>query len=371
MAEKLKNMFFTPESIDKFAAAIQAHYKDFDTNYFKSLIFDENWQNLELKQRMRHTTECLRKTLPQDYETAINILKKAAPAVSGFEAMTLHDYVELYGQDNWDISLPAIRFFNQFASGEFAIRPFLDIIPEKAMVFMSNCADDESDKIRRFASEGCRPRLPWAMALPKFKQDPSLVLSILEKLKDDESEFVRKSVANNLNDISKDHPDIVLDVCEKWQGNSPRTDWIIKQACRTLLKSGNKRAMLLFGFGDPENLSINELAFAKPSLAIGQDQFFSFKLFVNEKQKCKVRLEYAVFYVKSNGKLSKKIFQISENSVEPGDYFFKRKQTFEDMSTRKHYPGTHAIAIIVNGEEKTRGTFEVTKQVIARAAHMP
>lgn len=308
---------------------------------------------------MRHTTRCLQQTLPKNYGQAIDILKKVAPAVHGFEAMTLHDFVELYGLDNWDISLPAIRYFNQFASGEFAIRPFLHQNPQRGTEFMLSCAEDSSEKIRRFASEGCRPRLPWAMALPQFKKDPSLILPVLEKLKNDDSDFVRNSVANNLNDISKDHPDMVLDHCEKWHGLSSRTDWIIKQACRSLLKAGDKRAMRLFGFGDPDSLSVENLVFAKTSLSIGQDQYFSFNLNVREAAECRIRLEYAVVYVKSN-KVSKKIFQICENSYKPGIYSFKRKQTFEDMSTRKHYPGTHAIAIIVNGEEKARAAFELT-----------
>jgi 3-methyladenine DNA glycosylase AlkC len=359
MPEKLKDMFFTPESIQIFADSIKKHYAHFDQARFKALVFDDNWKNLELKQRMRHTTTALHQTLPQDFEHAVTILKAITPFVGGFEAMTLHDYIELYGQDDWEISLPAIRFFNQKASGEFAVRPFLDADPKRGMAFMMSCTDDPDDKVRRFASEGCRPRLPWAMALPTFKKDPSLILPILEKLKDDESEFVRKSVANNLNDISKDNPELVLELCEKWQGVSPRTDWIIKHACRTLLKSGNKRAMILFGFGNPDNLYIEELSFEKSSLRIGEDQFFSFTLNVKEKVKCKVRLEYAVFYVKSNGKVSKKIFQISENSYKPGLYSFKRKQTFENMSTRKHYPGTHDIAVIVNGEEKARCSFEL------------
>ena len=356
MPEKLLNMFFTPESIDKFANTLRANYHDFDIDRFKKLVFDDQWETLELKERMRHTTICLKETLPQDFAQAVDILKNAGPTVKGFEAMTLHDYVELYGQDNWEVSLPAIRYINQYASGEFAIRPFLDADPQKAMQFMMSCAEDKSEKIRRFASEGCRPRLPWAMALPKFKKDPSLIFPLLEKLKDDESEFVRKSVANNLNDISKDNPDLVLKLCKKWQGKSTRTDWIIKQACRTLLKSGNREAMMLFGFGDPDNLYIDDLVLEKASLKIGEEQFFSFKLNVKEKGECKIRLEYAVFYVKSNGKVSKKIFQISENSYKPGEYPFKRKQTFEDMSTRKHYPGEHEIAIIVNGVEKARSS---------------
>ncbi len=356
MPEKLKEMFFTAESIKAFANELSRPDPQFDKSRFTALVFNDTWPTLELKQRMRHTTHALRETLPQDFHSAIAILKNAAPKISGFEAMTLHDYVESYGQDHLEESLQAIRFFNQFASGEFAIRPFLIQHPETTIAFMLDCANDADEKIRRFASEGCRPRLPWAMALPPFKKDPSPILPILEKLNNDESEFVRKSVANNLNDISKDHPELVLDLCESWQGKSPRTDWIIKRACRSLLKSGNVRAMRLFGFGDPANLSVENLSFNAPSLKIGDDLFFSFNLNVRESKPCKIRLEYAIDYVKASGKRSSKIFQISENTYNPGSVSITRKQTFQDMSTRKHVPGAHDIAIIVNGVEKARRT---------------
>ena len=164
MAEKLKNMFFTRESVNTFAASLKQNFSEFDIEKFIQLVFDDNWELLELKARMHHTTTCLRQTLPMEFALAIDILMKAGPSISGFEGMTLHDYVELYGMGDFDESLAAIRYFNQFASGEFAIRPFLDANPKKSIKFLLSCADDESEKVRRFASEGCRPRLPWAMA---------------------------------------------------------------------------------------------------------------------------------------------------------------------------------------------------------------
>jgi 3-methyladenine DNA glycosylase AlkC len=220
------------------------------------------------------------------------------------------------------------------------------------MTFLLNLANDEDEKVRRFASEGCRPRLPWAMALPDFKKDPSPILPILEKLKDDDAEFVQKSVANNLNDISKDHPDLVLDICEGWKGSSKGADWIVKRACRTMLKAGNKRAMLLFGFGDPKSLHIENFKLAKKTAKIGDKVEFSFELNVKTRKKSKVRLEYVVHFAKAGGKTSKKVFQLIEKTHAPGKHELKRNHSFADMSTRKHYPGKHRISIIVNGVEK-------------------
>ena len=146
------------------------------------------------------------------------------------------------------------------------------------MSHMYNWAEDENFHLRRLASEGCRPRLPWAMSLPVFKKDPTPILKIMETLKDDPVEYVRMSVANNLNDISKDHPDVVLDICERWFGRSKNTDWIVKRACRTMLKAGNKRALLLFGFGDPDQLKVANLSFDRQTLAMGEELRFSFEI---------------------------------------------------------------------------------------------
>jgi 3-methyladenine DNA glycosylase AlkC len=359
MPEKLKNIFFTKESINHLGDTIKKYYPQFDKPKFMNLVFDENFESLELKPKMRHSTECVFETLPKSYNAALEILKQVMPAIKGFEVMSFPDYVEMYGMEDWDVSLPALGYFTKFGSSEFAIRPFLDKDPTKVMAYMLKWADDKDEKVRRFSSEGCRPRLPWAMALPKFKKDPSPILLILDKLKNDESEFVRRSVANNLNDISKDNPEIVLDICEKWIGKTDNTNWIVKHACRTMLKAGNKRAMILFGYGDPSNIYVENLKFEKKKINFGDDLFFSFELNISEKKNKKVRLEYAVYFMKANGKLSKKVFKITENSYTPGKHSFKKKHSFADMSTRKHYAGEHQISIIVNGVEKVKASFQL------------
>jgi hypothetical protein len=197
------------------------------------------------------------------------------------------------------------------------------------------------------------------MALPKFKKDPSPILPILEKLKDDASEDVRRSVANNLNDISKDNPDLALEICERWSGQSENTDKIVKHACRTLLKAGDKRALAIFGYGDPSLIGVENLSLDKKALKIGDAMTFSYDITVAKKSK--VRLEYAVYFVKSKGKSSKKVFKITEKDYEPGTFSITRKQSFIEQTTRKHYPGVHQISIIVNGEEKAKASFELTK----------
>lgn len=359
MAEPLKNQLLTPTSLAQFADTLQQHDPAFDKARFLTLIFDQTWERKELKARMRHVTLCLHDVLPSVYAEALDILIQAAPQVKGFEGMCLPDYVELYGMDDWERSLPALGHFTKFASSEFAIRPFLDADPDRAMVSMLQWAEDADERVRRFASEGCRPRLPWAMALPKFKKDPSLILPVLEKLKADDSEFVRKSVANNLNDISKDHPDLLLEIAERWYGHHEHTDWIVKHACRSLLKAGNPRALAIFGHSTTANLSVESFQLARSSLRIGETLNFSFVLNVQEPEPTNVRLEYAVYYVKANGQHSRKIFKINEKMYAPGKHEVFWKQAFVQQTTRKHYPGQHQIAIVANGEEKARLAVEL------------
>jgi hypothetical protein len=158
-------------------------------------------------------------------------------------------------------------------------------------------------------------------------------------------------VANNLNDISKDHPDLILELCERWRGKSENTDWITKHACRTLLKAGNSRAMKLFGMGNQKNIRVTSLSLSHSMLHVGEEIQLVFTLHVKSATALKVRLEYAVYYVKTRGKVSRKVFKISERDYGPGEHRIIRRHSFADRSTRKHHPGEHRIAIIVNGAE--------------------
>ena len=353
MPEKLKDILFPLQKVKLFANVIKEVYPEFNSESFFKSVCDENWAERALKEKMRHTTLCLHKFMPEDFSETVEILKTIVPKVTGFESIVLPDYVEVYGQDNWDISLPALAILTKCGSSEFAIRSFLNKDLKSAMQFMNKWADNEDFKVRRFASEGCRPRLPWGLGVPALKKDPALILPILEKLKNDPEEFVRKSVANNLNDISKDHPELVLDICERWQGTSKNTDWIIKHACRTLLKQGNKRAMLLFGFANPEKMEVEELKISNHLPKIGEEINFSFNLNLKTDKKQKVRLEYIFHFVKSSGKTSPKVFQLKEVEMKPGLHTIIKKHSFKNLSTRKHYTGEHKLEIVVNGVIKS------------------
>jgi len=367
MPELLKNIFYGVKYFDQLANDIKKVYKTFDDKKFIKLIFESQWKNFELKERMHHTAKCIHQLMPEKYEEALKILLKVITIERSkhpqfFEDMFFADYVEMYGIDFPDKSIPALGVITQYSSSEFAVRPFIIKYPELSMKYMLEWTNHLNHHVRRFASEGCRPRLPWAIALPGFKKNPSPILPVLETLKDDESEYVRRSVANNLNDISKDHPEIVLSIGKKWIGKSKNTDWVLKHALRTLLKRGNPDAMKLFGFNDAKNFKIEKFSLSENKIEVGNALSFSFRLENTGSKILKLRIEYNIYYVKAKGKISKKIFQITEEDFKPGEsVLFKKKQSFKDMTTRKHNPGKHKLGIVINGREVITKDFFVIK----------
>ncbi len=261
VAELLKNRY-SKAFVADLADRIGDVYGDFDRAGFVKAVMSEGWRALELKGRMKRISETLHRFLPPNYGDALAVLKKIAPDEQGFEYLFLPDFVERYGMDSFEPSMKALESFTEFASAEFAVRPFIVRHPDRMMRRMKRWAKSRNEHLRRLASEGCRPRLPWAMALPEFKRDPSPVLEVLDALKTDSSEYVRRSVANNLNDISKDHPNTTLRIARSWKGISSETDRLVKHACRTLLKAGRREAMELFGYAAPRGICVADFDFA-------------------------------------------------------------------------------------------------------------
>ncbi len=359
MAELLKNLFFKTDFIEDLANSIKENYSDFNEEGFVNTVLANDYEQLELKQKMKRVSYVLHDFLPNVYPEALSILRKVASGFKGFNALVFSDFVEAYGLDHPDLSLDALEVFTQLESAEFAIRHFLIKYPEKTLERMLKWSKNANEMVRRLSSEGTRPRLPWAISVPYLKKDPSPIFPILENLKNDRSENVRRSVANNLNDISKDHPEMMLDICVRWFGKSAEGDRLIKHACRGLLKKGDKRAMLLFGFSDPAEINILNFKIEDNNIRIGDQLGFQFELEVLCASESILRLEYAVYYRKKNNDFSKKVYHIGESKYKPGKYLITRKRSFANISTRKFYSGEHIIALIINGVEKERLTFNL------------
>lgn len=364
MAELLKNVY-DQSFLQTFTRTVKTVVPQFDRGGFATAVFDNTWDNLELKQRMRRLSTVLHSHLRSDFPQQVTMLFRIVDALGkqgikgGFAYLFLPDFLEQYGLNDLNTSLHAMEHITQFASCEFAIRPFLMAHQEGVMAQMLAWSRHPHASVRRFSSEGCRPRLPWAMAIQALKKDPSPVIPILENLKGDDSLFVRKSVANNLNDIAKDHPDIVATLVKSWKGISPETDWIIRHGCRMLLKKANASAYKLFGLRADTDCSVRNLQLSAGSIKIGDRLGFSFGIKTG-KVAARLRLEYAVYYRKANGKESRKVFQITEKVFEPDQtYVFKKEQRFQDFTTRKHYPGYHKLAVVLNGQEVAEKSFSL------------
>jgi len=373
MAEELR-LLYSDEYIKHIALNLSQLSSEISLNIseekFSEMVLSNGWGDLPLKQRMTRLTETLHDFLPNSYPESIEILKKLLPKSVGVQkyddmlTMFIPEYVFSYGMDteNWDISLDALEYFtSNGTSSEFAIRPFIIADRKRVMEQMLRMASSADKNIRRFSSEGCRPRLPWAEALPELKKDPSEIFLILDLLKKDESKFVQKSVANNLNDISKDNPEMVLEFARRNIGDNKITDWILKHGCRTMLKKSDKDFLELFGVKDI-NIENAKIKLVNSQIKFGSSVEFEFSAEIanyNAKSSEVLRIEYGIDFMKSNGKTSRKIFKISESALSSQKIELAKKHKFINYTTRKHYEGEHNLAIIINGREVAAKSFKL------------
>jgi 3-methyladenine DNA glycosylase AlkC len=358
---------YSPTFYNQFSDVVKKVMPSFDKKEFTQQIFDTEWNNRELKDRMRHTTKVLHHFMPNDFEKASNNIKQIIVELrknkiteSSLEFMFFPDYIESYGMQQLETSLEAIEFITQFTSCEFAIRPFIVHYENKALAKMLEWSTHENHHVRRLASEGSRSRLPWAIALPSIKKDPAPILPILENLKNDASEYVRRSVANNLNDISKDNPSVVISIAQQWKGISKETDALIKHGCRTLLKSGHSEILHYYGLDDTSTIVTEAFKINTPKVIIGEALNFSFNLINQDALPKTIRLEYGVYYLRQNGTHARKVFKISERLYQPNEEkWVEKNQSFKLITTRRFYAGIHKVSLIVNGKEVVTEEFEL------------
>jgi 3-methyladenine DNA glycosylase AlkC len=365
MSQQLKYMYDV-QFFEQLCPLLMEVIPGFEERRFVYRVFDTKWPDLELKQRTRQVTKALKECLPADYNQAIEIIisichlvRQRLPGLQSYPLIFLPDYIELYGIEYFTSSMRAIEETTKLVSAEFAVRPFIERYPRETMKHMLNWSNHADEAVRRLSSEGCRPRLPWAKALLQFKKDPSAILPILENLKSDPSDFVRRSVANNLHDISKDNPEIVLNIARKWRSACPETDWIIKHGCRTLLKRGHAQILGLHGFKSGAKAQIKNL-YVLNKVRIGQSLTFRFTFINKEKASAKFRLDYVIEYLTRSGNISRKVFKLTENYFKPdNEILFERQKSFKDYTTRKHYKGRHYLRILANGTELGASEFFV------------
>lgn len=361
MPEALKEMF-NAAYFTGLATQLTAVYPKFQRVGFLADVQRGN-ESRELNARLRHASVTVRRHLPRDYRAAVGILRELAPRMpSGYTALLYPDFVGQFGLEDPAFSLDALKYFTSFGSSEFAVREFLRRDVPGTLKVMRQWAEHDSEHVRRLSSEGSRPRLPWSFRLDAVLKDPRLTTPILERLKGDPALYVRKSVANHLNDFSKDHPGYMVDLVRSWDRRHPDTCWIAKHACRTLIKAGHPEALALFGFNTGAKVRVDHLTVARRHVTLGETLAFSFTLTSEATRSQQVVVDYAIHYRKAEARTSRKVFKLTELELGAGAAVnLAKRQRFVDFSTRKHYPGRHTIEVLVNGKTMATTTFDLKR----------
>ncbi len=358
-APALKEIF-NAERLRHIADEMSAVYPAFKSKAFLKHA-NEGLAELSVMQRMACVSESLHAVLPLDYADSLDVLFELAPRLnSGFVSMCLPHYVASYGGHAFDTSMEALKYFTTFGSSEFAIRFFLRSDLERSLERMHDWTQDQNHHVRRLASEGSRPRLPWSFRLEAVQADPRLAAGILDRLKADDSLYVRKSVANHLNDVTKVHPDWVLDTIEGWSLENKHTAWIAKHALRSLIKQGDMRALTVIGAGAKAEVELLDVKVEPAVVRLGETITLSFTVKSTVAHEQRLVIDYAIDYVKANGGVSRKVFKLKTLQLPgSGSTVVERKQVIRDFTTRKHYIGRHGVRVMVNGQVLANAGFDI------------
>lgn len=360
---------FNERVVDQLAANLQRAWHGFDAQGFRYAV-NSRLKSLSFSGRAALIRESLAEYLPKDYPRALEIILKALPpenieddlsGYDGFIVMPQNDFVAKYGLDHYDLSMRALYQMTKRFSAEGAIRTFILKYPERTLTILADWAEDTNPHVRRLVSEGTRPRLPWTMQLKPFIQDPRPVLAVLEKLKTDPSLMVCRSVANNLNDIAKDNPDLVVKTLKHWSKiRDEGTQWLIRHAARTLVKQGNKDALEVLGFESKVEIAVSKIQLDQSILQIGDELSFSFAVKSKSTHAQNLVIDYIIHHVKANGRLTPKVFKLAKKKLEAGETLqISKRHSFRAISTRKYYAGTHCLEIQVNGVGVTKVNFDL------------
>lgn len=368
MAEPLKNRY-GPEIPRTLAAMIRAVHPGFDDAAFVRDAVN-GLDALELMTRGRHIARAMRRHLPDDFETAADILVRAlGPEIgdtAGGHGMTPFLYlphacfIEDYGLDHPEAALRAQHEITRRFTAEFSIRAFLKRHPALTLERLHAWAGDPNPHVRRLVSEGSRPRLPWACRLPDFQRDPAPVLALLEKLKDDPDEYVRRSVANNLNDIGKDHPDLLVSTARRWLIDaSPARVRLVRHALRSLVKSGHPGALDALGYGHRARVTLGDAGVTPARTRRGDTVTVTVTLANDTRAPQRLLADLRLGFARAGGKTAYKVFKWTTRELAPGERLtLTKRYALTDKTTRAHHPGRHTAELLLNGAHHPLGAFE-------------
>ncbi len=375
--EPFKNVF-SAQLVACIADHLQKHVDGFDRGRFEDPVLEE-LESLELKARAQLIADHVHLALPEEHDERLRILKSMLHPVEDYKADSPSDHdgirgwgvlpmsmvVGQHGVGDFDGSLSLLAEMTKRFSAEFAVRYFLLDDQARALNIMDGWATDPSQHVRRLVSEGTRPRLPWAMQLPQLIADPSPMLPILEALRDDEEEYVRRSVANHLNDIAKDHPDLVARLGKEWMKDADKNrERLVRHACRTLIKQGHPVALEAFGFGPPE-LELESLTIDTPIVNFGDSLGFTAGLRSMSDKPQSLVVDYLVHFRKGSGRLVGKVFKWTSFTLVPGQvHMLERSHPIRPITTRRYYAGLQGLSLRINGRDFGYAEFELNVPVL-------
>lgn len=366
---QLKDLF-DRALVAELAQRLHAAHAPLDPDAFQKDA-THNLEALELKQRSAQICAALGRHLPAGFEDAVAVLQQAMgpddgggglEGFDGFAFMPFLDFIAAYGLEKPHAALDAMEYMTRYFSAEFAVRPFILRYPDQALPRLLRWTAHPDWRVRRLASEGSRPRLPWGQRLPPFVKDPAPVIDLLDRLYADENLVVRRSVANNLNDIAKDHPDLAADTAKRWWAAGDKdARWTVGHGLRTLIKQGHRGALAVLGFAGGDRIEPHDFCVVPQTVAVGGTVHFSLRLVSRENEAVRLVVDYALHRVLANGKKARKVFKLKQVELRPGEAVdLAGKQTFRQLSTRTYYPGPHAIEILANGRSLGTHAFELT-----------
>jgi len=367
--------------LKELALRIKKNHKRFDDQKFVSSI-SSKLKNLELKERISLVTQSLYEHLPQDFEKSVNILIKSLPeelpnhskgiegygsdmldSLHGFIMISVTNFVSKYGIDNYEVSMDALSIMTSRFSAEEAARYFIQRYPSRTLKIYKKWCVNKNMHIRRLVSESTRPRLPWTMQLRDFIDDPRDILPLLEQLKGDKELYVRRSVANNLNDISKDNPDIVIKILKKWnKDKSNEMKWLIKHSLRTLIKMGDPEALKLIGFQPNPDIKVQKLILKNKKVDFGSSLSFKVKIKSLSVKDQWLMIDHVIHHMKANGKLTPKVFKLKKIKLKAHEILeFDKEHPIKSISTREYYAGKHEVQLQINGKRYPKVSFDLIK----------
>ena len=362
VAEPLKNMV-DRQVLAEIAQRVGSETTDFDVELFVADLWPRLTE-LELKPRFEAIARRLRAGLGEDYREALEVLVRVAradPPIEGFAAWPLCTFVEVFGVNDPEHSLPAMEHLTKRASCEFAVRPFLKDHWQMTYDLLVEFTSNTDEAVRRLASEGSRPRLPWGLRVHRLIEDPRPGLDLLELLRHDPSETVRRSVANHLNDVGKDHPNVVVETVRRW-AQEPATDpKMVSHALRTLVKQGNQGALAVLGFTTEPGLEVTAFSVHPELVELGDRIEMTCELRSTSTESQRLVVDFIVHHVNASGATSPKIFKWTTLEMDGMESTtLTKRRMIQNASTRTYNSGVHRVELQIAGEVVAESSFELT-----------